>query len=615
MVAALDQDPRVGHDAPTSGRRGPDRRDADAPTCTGRGVALATVGSADAGTAKGGRLPILQGILPFDRATLTPNIVAGVTLAALGIPEVMGYAKIAGMPVITGLYTILIPIAVFAILGSSRHLVVGADSATAAIMAAGLAGLAAAGSADYVALAGIMAILAAGFLLLARIIRLGFLADFLSRSVLIGFLTGVGIQVAMGQLPGILGVPGGTGGTLSKFWGTLEQIPDTSLTTLAVSLSILAVILGLKAISPKIPGALIAVIGAIVASYALDLSTHGVAVLGKVPGGLPTFGIPSSGWDQWADLLPTAASIFIVILAQSAATSRAYAAKYDERFDENVDLVGLSLANVSAGLSGTFVVNGSPTKTQMVDGAGGRSQVASLSTAVIILIVLLFLTKPLQYMPEAVLSTIVFLIGIELIDHIGMRKILRWRVDEFVVAVITAAVVVIVGVEQGIILAMVLSVIDHLRRSYHPRDTILVATPSGGIRSVPVPDVAEGKVETGLVVYRFAASLYYANANQFSEEIRSILERPERAPSWLCIDAAAIGDVDYSAGETLISAHGQMQEHGTRMVFADVDEAVRAELDRYGITELVGADAFFDTVMDAVAAYRTASPPGPDDRS
>ena len=218
------------------------------------------------------------------RSTLTPNIIAGVTLAALGIPEVMGYAKIAEMPVITGLYTILIPIAVFALLGSSRHLVVGADSATAAIMAAGLAGMAAPGSSEYVALAGILAILAGGIPAARRIIRLGFLADFLSRSVLIGFLTGVGIQVAMGQLPGILGVPGGTGGTLSKFWGTLEQIPDTSLTTLAVSASILGVILILKAVNPKIPGALIAVIGAIMGELRVGPPAHGVAVLGKGAG-------------------------------------------------------------------------------------------------------------------------------------------------------------------------------------------------------------------------------------------------------------------------------------------------------------------------------------------
>jgi sulfate permease, SulP family len=549
------------------------------------------------------RLPLFQGILPLDRSRLPTDMVAGITLAALGIPEVMGYTKIAGMPVITGLYTILIPIAVFAILGSSRHLVVGADSASAAIMAAGLAGLAAVASPDYVSLAGIMAILVGGFLLLARLIRLGFLADFLSRSVLIGFLTGVGIQVAMGQLAGMLGVPGGTGGTVPKFFGTLEQIPDTSLTTLAVSLSVLAIILGMKVINKKIPGALIAVIGAIWVSWAFNLQAHGVAVLGPVPGGLPNFGIPSFGWNDWDKLLAPAASIFLVILAQSAATSRAYAAKYTEEFSENVDLVGLSLSNAAAGLSGTFVVNGSPTKTQMVDSAGGRSQVSQLTTSVIVLIVLLFLTKPLQYMPEAVLASVVFLIGVELVDVAGMRKILRWRLDEFVVAMITALTVVVVGVEQGIILAIVASIIDHLRRSYHPHDTVLARTGPTKFHSVPLDDAGTvPEAAPGLVVYRFAASLYYANANQFTQEVRRII-KSEPAPTWLCIEAAAIGDVDFSAGETLRDLHAEMQALGTKLVFTEVADNVRAELDRYGITELVGPDALFDSLVDAVEAY------------
>ena len=206
-----------------------------------------------------------------------------------------------------------------------------------------------------------------------------------------------------------------------------------------------------------------------------------------MPSGLPSFGVPDFGWDDLSTIIPTAASIFLVVLAQSAATSRAYAAKYADRFDENLDLVGLSFANVSAGLSGTFVVNGSPTKTQMVDGAGGRSQLAQLTTAVIVLIVLLFLTVPLQYMPEAVLSSIVFLIGVELIDILGMSTIRRWRLDEFVVAAITALVVVTIGVEQGILLAIVLSLLDHIRRSYHPRDTLLVKEDSGRWRTVPVP--------------------------------------------------------------------------------------------------------------------------------
>ena len=382
--------------------------------------------------------------------------------------------------------------------------------------------------------------------------RLGFLADFLSRTVLIGFLTGVGIQVAMGQVAGMLGVSDGTGGTLEKFWNTIENIPDTSGATLLVSLAVLAVILGSKYVTTVIPGALIAVIGAIVVSWAFDLEADGVAVLGPVPGGLPSLRAPRRRLELTSSRsCTTAFSIFVVILAQSAATSRAYAAKYGDRFSEDVDLVGLGFANVGAGLTGTFVVNGSPTKTQMLDSAGGRSQVASVTTVGIVVIVLLFLTKPLQYMPEAVLSSVVFLIGIELVKVADMRRIYRVRRDEFVVAAVTAAVVVVVGVEQGILLAIVLSIIDHLRRSYKPNDTVLVRTRDDKLASRPAAE--GGQAAPGLVVYRFAASLYYANANRFSEEVRH-LTGGDSGVRWLCLDAGAVADVDYSAAETLARA-------------------------------------------------------------
>jgi SulP family sulfate permease len=556
------------------------------------------------------RFPLLEGVLPLRRSQLGPDVIAGITLAALGIPEVMGYTKIAGMPVITGLYTILLPITVFALLGSSRHLVVGADSATAAIMAAGIAGLAPLASPQYVQLAGVLAILTAGFLLLARVVKLGFLADFLSRSVLIGFLTGVGIQVAMGQVAGMLGVPGGqTGGPIEKFFETLGQIGETSLTTLAVSVAVLGVILILKTVDRRIPGALIAVIGAIWASYALDLQTHGVAVLGSVPSGLPSFAWPS-GWSEWETLLPTAGAIFLVVLAQSAATSRAYAAKYNEAFDENVDLVGLSAANVAAGVTGTFVVNGSPTKTQMVDGAGGHSQISQITTGVIVLVVLLFLTKPLAYMPSAVLASIVFLIGVELIDVAGMRRVLRARLDEFIIAAITAAAVVIAGVEQGIILAIVLSVIDHLRVGYHPNDTYLVPTATGGTRSIPVtPTAAPEEAAAGLVVYRFGANLYYANANRFVEEVRRITAADERARE-ICVDLGGVGDIDYTGGEALRGLISELRGRDVRLVLADVSPLVGSRLTRYGLMNAIGEDAIFETVQDVVNAYRT-----PTDRS
>jgi MFS superfamily sulfate permease-like transporter len=262
--------------------------------------------------------------------------------------------------------------------------------------------------------------MAAGFLILARIVGLGFMADFLSQTVLIGFLTGVGIQVALGEISGMLGLQGGGHGTLAKIWNDLQQIGQVNFYALTVALSVLLVIVGSKRLSEKIPGALITVVGAIVVSWALDLKAH-MHVLRDVPSGLPHIGLPAVQWsmDLIRKLGPIAFAMFVVILAQSAATSRAYAARYDERFSENADLVALSLANIGAGLSGTFVVNGSPTKTQMVDSAGGRTQLSLVVTTVIVLLVLLFLTAPLAYMPQAVLSAVVFLVGIDLIDIKG----------------------------------------------------------------------------------------------------------------------------------------------------------------------------------------------------
>ena len=553
----------------------------------------------------GRRFPVqvMEGILPLDRARIPAEIVAGITLAALAIPEVMGYTKIAGMPVITGLYTILVPLALYALLGSSRHLVVGADSATAAILAGGLAGMAASGSKEYVALACLVALMAAAFLFAARIVRLGFFADFLSRTVLVGFLTGVGIQVAMGQVAGMLGVSDGTGSTLEKFWTTLENVGDTNWQTLAVALAVIAVIVFGKYLTTAVPGALVAVVGSIVLSKALDLQADGVAVLGPVPGGLPSISIPDVAWSDVKPLLTTAFAIFVVILAQSAATSRAYAAKYGDRFSEDTDLVGLGAASVGAGLTGTFVVNGSPTKTQMLDDAGGKSQVAALSTVGVVAIVLLFLTKPLQYMPEAVLSAVVFLIGVELVKVAEMKRILRVRRDEFVVAAVTAVVVVVFGVKQAILLAIALSIIDHLRIGYKPRNTVLV--PDSAHRLVTRPVSEGGEAAPGLVVYRFAASLYYANANRFEEEIRGLAGTPSL--KWLCLDADGVGDVDFSAGETIQELHGELQESGTRLVFAGVTPSVRAELDLLGVTDAAGTDAYFDTVDDVLAAFGHAS--------
>ncbi len=552
------------------------------------------------------RWPVLRGLVPIDRSQIPADLLAGATLAALSIPEVLGYAKIAGMPVVTGLYTLLLPMAVYAVLGSSRHLVVGADSATAAILSASLAGLAVAGSARYVQLAGLVALLTGGLLLLARLARLGFLANFLSRTVLVGFLTGVGIQVAAGQLPDMLGVRSTHGQTLSRLLDTARALPHARRATVATSLAVIFVVVGARRVSRRAPGALIAVIGAIIISRAANLPGRGVAVLGAIPGGLPHVGMPALGWHDTTALLGTAASMFVVILAQSAATSRAYAVKYEEPFSEETDLIGLGAANVAAAVCGTFVVNGSPTKTQIVDSAGGRSQLASLTTTAVVVGVLLTLTGSLTFMPIAALAAVVFLIAAELIDFRGMRRILAVRRDEFAVALLTAAAVVALGVEDGIVVAVVASIIDHLRHSYHPRNSVLIKSPAGHWQ--PTPVLPGARTEEGLVVYRFGTSLYYANTSRLLDDVSALTGKgsPIR---WIILDGAAIGDVDYTAAAVLARIIQQLQERHTRVGISSFLVPVRGQLARYGITTALDPDAYYDTPGEALEAFQATAQP------
>jgi high affinity sulfate transporter 1 len=529
-------------------------------------------------------------------------MLAGLTLAALGIPAVLGYAKIAGMPLVTGLYTMLLPMAAFAVLGSSRHLVVAADSATAAILAAALTGLAAAGSERYVRLAGLAALLTGAMLLAARLARLSFLANFLSRTVLVGFLTGVGIQVAAGQLPDMLGVTAPGGQTLPKLADTVRALPHVHWADVAVSISVIVVVVVTRRINRRIPGALIAVIIAIIVSWAADLADYGVAAVGPVPRGLPSLGLPALGWHDAAALLGVTVSMFVVILAQSAATSRAYAAKYEEPFSEATDLVGLGAANAAAAFSGTFVVNGSPTKTQIVDSAGGRSQLSQLTAFAVVLIVLELLTGPLAYLPDAALAAVVFLIAIELVDVNGMRHILALRKHEFAVALLTTAAVVVLGVEYGIVLAIIASIVDHLRHSYSPLNSVLVKSPEGHWQ--PVPAGPGARTEEGLVVYRFGTSLYYANASRLMEDVAALVDHggPLR---WMILDCAAIGDVDYTASAVLVKVIEHVHQHHVHLVLSSVLGPVRQRLDRYGISKALGQDAYFDTPGEALEAFHS----------
>jgi SulP family sulfate permease len=543
-------------------------------------------------------LDLFSSMRPWSRATMLRDAAAGVSLASMNVPQVLGYTRIAGTPVVTGLYTLLLPLVAFAIFGSSRHLVVAADSATAAIFASGLSGMAPPGTAQYMSLVGVVALLTAALLLVARLFKLGFLADFLSRTVLVGFLAGVGVQVGVAVLGEMLGIAVDAHRTIEQVAQIYENISKVDGVTVGLSCVLVAFLLAGKRWVPRIPVPLLAVITGIVASATLDFAGRGIAVIGPVPSGLPSMSLPRVGWDELVRLLPIAVSCFVIIIAQSAATSRVFALRHRERVDENADILGLAAANAAAAVSGAFVVNGSLTQTAMAERAGAHSQFAQLVAAVVVVLVLLFLTGPLQYLPRFVLAAIVFTIAVGLIDLRGLAEIRSESPGEFVLAIATAVTVAVVGLEEGILLAVGLSLLRHVRQSYQPHTSVLAPGPTG--RWLPVPAVLGVQTEPGLLVYHFGADLFYANENRFTDEVRNLIAHAPAPVRWLVIDAGAITAIDYSAARAVHDLFDDLENGGVEITFGRVNAFLRADMDRHHITAVVGAARLFATLHEAI---------------
>jgi sulfate permease, SulP family len=545
-------------------------------------------------------LNLFGGLFPIKPREALRDAFAGVTLASMNIPQVLGYTRIAGTPVVTGLYTVLLPLVAFAVFGSSRHLVVAADSATAAIFASSLSRMAQPGSDHYMALVGMVALLTAGLLVIARIFKLGFLADFLSRTALTGFLTGVGVQVGVAMLGDMAGINVASRRTLVQIWQLMQGLPSLHPSTLGVSLVVAASIFAGRQFAPRFPVPAVVVVGAIVASAGLRLSEHGFAVVGPVPGGLPSLRLPMVAWSESLAILPVALSCFVMIIAQSAATSRFYAIRHHERVDENADILGLAAANAATAVSGAFVVNGSPTQTAMAEAAGARSQMAQLAFAGIVVLVLLFLTGPLQYLPRCVLASIVFTIASGMVDVQGLRNILQESRGEFLLAMATAAAVVAVGVEQGILLAIGLSMVRHVDHSYRAHAMVLVPDPSG----IWEPEPARPGLQSapGLIVYRFGADLFYANADRFADQIRHLVEKAPAPVRWLLIDCAAVWDVDLSAAETVRNLFEDLARQNVRVVLGRVNPYLLSDLRRHRVAEAIGEAWIFRSLHEGLAA-------------
>ncbi len=509
----------------------------------------------------------------YQKTWLRGDVIAGVTVAAIAIPESLGYAKIAGLPIQTGLYCALLPALMFALIGSSRQLVVGADSATAALVAAGAGLVAAQGTAEYASAVGVLAILTAVFLLLFAVAKLEFLADLISQPVLAGFLSGVGVSLIIGNLSGMLGVPA-SGSTWDKLTQTLSELDQANWTTAALAFGTVIVMLGLEEKMPKLPAALVSLTLFSVIAVVIDAAASGVESVGAIPAGLPGFTVPDFASGEFATLAASAFSIAVVILAQSAAVARSFAQKNGYVDSVKGDLVGLSAANLASAFTSGFAINGSPPRTAAGDSSGSKGQVVNIAMAVTVALVLLFLTGLFEYIPSGVLDAVVFTIGIKLVKVGTLRAVGRTSRPEFIVAIVTLLAVAFVGVEQGIFLAIVLSLIDRLRRQYHPHDAVLLS--DGHViprleSRVKLP--AAGQLDD-VLVYRFSAPLFFENATFFGERVRAELAGTTTPVKVLVIDAAAMPEIDYTGAQTLAELGRELRGTGAELVLTEVSEAV-----------------------------------------
>jgi SulP family sulfate permease len=552
-------------------------------------------------------LTLFEGLRPLGRDRSLRDALAGLNLACVNVAQVLGYARIAGMPVVTGLYTLLLPPVAFALFGSSRHLVVAADSATAAILASSLSLVAAPGGTHYVSLVGALALVTAAMLLLARVFKLGFLADFLSRTVLTGFLAGVGAQVAIAMLGDMLGVAETSRNSLLRVWQVLRGLAGTSTVTLALSAAVTVAILLGKRFAPRWPIPLAAIIAAIAASQAYHFAAHGIAVIGPLAGGLPAIRLPDVTWSEVLALVPVAGSCFVTIMAQSAATSRSFAMRYNERVDIDADILGLAAANAAAAVSGTFLVNGSPTQTAVAERAGARSQIAQLVLSGATLAVLMLGSAQLEYLPHCVLAAVVFTIALGMIDLPTLRDIRRESPGEFYLALITAATVVAIGVEQGILLAIALSLFRHVRHSYRPYTLMYKPDTTG--RWIPEAVTPGAVTEPGLIVYRFGADLFYANQQRFCDEVHDLVVQAPAPLRCFVVDASAITDIDYSAARSLRVLIEDLQSKRVRIIFGRVSRYLRADMDRHRITAAIGPQNLCATLHEALQIAGAERPP------
>ena len=559
----------------------------------------------EASSGAGRWLPGLQTLRAYQRSWLPRDVVAGVVLTALLVPAGMGYAEASGLPAIYGLYATIVPLVIYAIVGPSRILVLGPDSSLAPLIAAAILPLAAGNEGEAVALAGMLAIFSGALCVLAGLARFGFIAELLSKPVRYGYMNGIALTVLLSQLPKLFGFSVDAEGVIAEARAFVRGVADgeTNTVALVIGVACLLVILGFKRWRPQIPGVLVAVVGATVAVGVFGLAErYDLSVVGPLPKGLPSFEIPSVSFEHLQTLVAGAVGIALVSFADTSVLSRTFAIRGGYRVDPNQELVALGAANVAAGFFQGFSVSSSSSRTPVAEAAGAKSQATGLVGALAIALMLLLFPNVVRNLPDSALAAVVITAAIGLIEAAGVRKLYRVHRTEFALSIACFLGVALLGVIEGIFIAVALSLLNFIRRAWRPHHAVLGrADDVKGYHDVTrYPDARR---VPGLVLFRWDAPLFFANAEEFADEVRQAIASSPTPVRWVVVAAEPITDLDTTAADVLKEVDGELAAQGIDLRFAEMKDPVKDRLKRYALFERFGDDHFYPTIGAAVGAY------------
>lgn len=551
-------------------------------------------------------LPGTAQFTDYQRSWLRGDVLAGVTVAAYLVPQVMAYATVAGLPPVAGLWAALVPMGVYALLGSSRQLSVGPESTTALMTATALAPLVVGDPARYAAMAAMLALLVGAICLVAGLCGLGFLADLLSRPVLVGYMTGVAVIMISGQLDKVSGVEVTGDEFVDQIRSFASGLGSAHVPTVVLSAAVLALLLLLYRIAPRFPGPLVAVLAATAVVWLFSLEDKGIRVVGGIPAGLPRPTLPPVAMTELLALAIPAAGIAVVAFSDNALTARTFAARKGDTIDAGAELRALGICNLTTGVTQGFPVSSSGSRTALGDTVGSRTQLYSLVMLATVLLVMLAGRNLLEHFPMAALGALVVYAALRLIDAAEFRRLARFRRSELFLAVATTVAVLGFGVLYGVLVAIALSLMDTLRRIARPHDSVLGYVP--GVAGMhDVDDYPDARPVPGLVVYRYDAPLFFANAENFRERALAAVDAADGPVEWFVLNAEAQVDPDLTAVDALEQLRRDLTARGIVFAMARVKSDLRDDLVAAGFIDRVGADRIFPTLPTAVEAFRNRS--------